>query len=143
MGVNIRCLRYGFEVAHGLPLGGEDSLLLLSDIAASSRTESLLCRVLSPTIRDKINASSVGSTSKIIVPPFCSKPRTRFNRSLPAFNDIHESIALFFTNSLLCSCERSLLYLSRTLAHKTCDPYCIMADHVTLGRSQPPMSPFC
>ena len=36
LGINIRSWRYGFEVAHGLPLGGEDSLLLLSDIAASS-----------------------------------------------------------------------------------------------------------
>lgn len=25
------------------------------------------------------------------------------------------------------------LYLSRTIAHKTCDPYCIMAGHVTLS----------
>ena len=50
---------------------------------------------------NEINASSFGSRLKIIVPPFCSKPRTRFNPSLPAFNDIHESIAHFFTNSRL------------------------------------------
>ena len=105
LGINIRSWRYGFEVRSTWRLTAWGRRFS----AASLRHRCLffalsLAHFLLQYVINEINATLVGGTPNIIVPPFCSKPRTRFNLSLPAFNDIHESIALFFTNS---SHERS------------------------------------